>query len=155
MLCWIIQPVAYKHYPPQKLDPPFQIPTRQTPPFSKSFRVIRPPPKMMASDIPVDAVKSHIASGSVDDGFLVVVDGSLLQTSAKSKVEPVVEPVLGKVTANPPHGTIFCDQMENNEYPCDTMKSFHQLGIIPRREKNLIEDKWEHSYSNTKSTILE
>jgi hypothetical protein len=65
-----------------------------------------------ASDIPVNIVKDHIASGSIDDGFRIAEDGSLLLTAAaedvefdqeqddfnKSKVdsEPVVEPVLGK-----------------------------------------------------------
>ncbi|KAF8799773.1 hypothetical protein BYT27DRAFT_6852895 [Phlegmacium glaucopus] len=89
--------------PPQKLYPPFQISTSQTPPFSKSPRVIRPPPMTLkgryigepafsevvedASDIPVDVVKRHIASGSVDDGFLVAVDGCLLRTSAEDVVE--------------------------------------------------------------------
>ncbi|KAF8811463.1 hypothetical protein BYT27DRAFT_7252765 [Phlegmacium glaucopus] len=40
-----------------------------------------------ASDIPVDVVKRYIASGSVDDGFLVAVDGGLLRTSAAEDVE--------------------------------------------------------------------
>ncbi|KAF8813986.1 hypothetical protein BYT27DRAFT_7250464 [Phlegmacium glaucopus] len=40
-----------------------------------------------ASDIPVDVVKRYIASGSVDDGFLVAVDGGLLRTSASEDVE--------------------------------------------------------------------
>ena len=63
-----------------------------------------------ASDIPISIVKDHIASGSVDDGFCVAEDGSLLRTAVtedvefdqeqndfkKSKVEPVVKPVLRK-----------------------------------------------------------
>ena len=63
-----------------------------------------------ASDIPISIVKNHITSGSVDDGFRVVEDGSLLWTAVtedvefdqeqddfnKLKVELVVEPVLGK-----------------------------------------------------------
>ena len=62
-----------------------------------------------ASDIPISIVKDHIASGSIDDGFRVAEDGSLLRTAVaedvefdqeqddlnKSKVEPVVEPVQG------------------------------------------------------------
>ncbi|KAF8799803.1 hypothetical protein BYT27DRAFT_7201080 [Phlegmacium glaucopus] len=39
------------------------------------------------NDIPVDVVKRHIASGSVDDGVLVSEDGSLLRTSAAEDVE--------------------------------------------------------------------
>jgi hypothetical protein len=31
-----------------------------------------------ASDIPISTVKDHITSGSVDDGFCVTEDGSLL-----------------------------------------------------------------------------
>ena len=63
-----------------------------------------------ASDIPISTVKDHIASGSVDDGFCVAEDGSLLRTAVtedvefdqeqddfnKSKVKPIIEPVLGK-----------------------------------------------------------
>jgi hypothetical protein len=63
-----------------------------------------------SSDIPVNVVKDHIASGSVVDGFCVAEDGSLLRTAAaedvefdqeqdnanKSKVEPVEPAVLGK-----------------------------------------------------------
>ena len=56
-----------------------------------------------SSDIPVNILKDHIASGSIVDGLCVAEDGSLLQTAAtedvefdqeqddanKSKVEPV------------------------------------------------------------------
>ena len=63
-----------------------------------------------ASDIPVNIVKDHIASGSVDNEFRVDEDGGLLRTAAaedvefdqeqddfkKIGVEPAVEPVLGK-----------------------------------------------------------
>ncbi|KAF8799611.1 hypothetical protein BYT27DRAFT_7263698 [Phlegmacium glaucopus] len=38
------------------------------------------------SDVPVNVVKNHIASGSVDDGFLVAVDGGL-RTSAAEDVD--------------------------------------------------------------------
>ena len=63
-----------------------------------------------ASDIPVNIVKDHIASGSVDNEFRVDEDGGLLRTAAaedvefnqeqddfkKIGVESAVEPVSGK-----------------------------------------------------------
>jgi hypothetical protein len=63
-----------------------------------------------ASDIPINTVKSHITSGSVDEGFLVTEDGDLLRAAAaedtefdqeddnskKSVIEPVGAAALGK-----------------------------------------------------------
>ncbi|KAF8799529.1 hypothetical protein BYT27DRAFT_7201391 [Phlegmacium glaucopus] len=123
--------------PPEKLYPPFQISTRQMPPFS-SCRLIRPASMTLkdngevnvfedTSDIRVDVVKRHIASGSVDDGVLVSEDGSLLHKSAPEDVE------FGQDNLKKSKSRTSClgkgrrmnttgSDMENNEYPCDTMK---------------------------------
>ncbi|KAF8799787.1 hypothetical protein BYT27DRAFT_7201054 [Phlegmacium glaucopus] len=123
--------------PPKKLYPPFQISTRQIPPFSSS-RMIRGVSVFEdTSDIPVDVVKRHIASGSVDDGVLVSEDGSLLQKSAAEDVEFGQDNLkksksrtncLGKGRRMNTTGS----DMENNEYPCDTMKFSPTRNNTPR-----------------------
>ncbi|KAF8801871.1 hypothetical protein BYT27DRAFT_7261525 [Phlegmacium glaucopus] len=79
MSCWIIQPLACKQL---SRDPSASNDVKATIEEPAFFEVVED-----ASDIPVDVVKRHVASGSVDDGFLVTEDGGLLRTSAAEDVD--------------------------------------------------------------------
>ncbi|KAF8800710.1 hypothetical protein BYT27DRAFT_7199544 [Phlegmacium glaucopus] len=116
--------------PPKKLYPPFQISTSQTPPFSRSSPVI-PSVFEDASDIRVDVV---IASGSVDDGVLVSEDAGLLRTSTAEDVEFDQDNCKGRTNClgkGRRMNTTGSD-IENNEYPCDTMKISPTWNNTPR-----------------------